>query len=303
MDGIFFPGIKIFFDSVRNGFQIGNFHLTIYGVIVTAGFVLAYFICSKMGKESGIDDEQYLDFYLRLIIPAIVGARLYYIIFNFKDYIGKGSIWKNFLSMINIGNGGLAIYGGIIAGVITGVIFCRRRKISTALFADTITYGLLTGQILGRWGNFFNREAFGRYTGSFVRMAIPIDYFKNRGVFETLCRKNVLTNEMLVNTETVKGLECVTVYPTFLFESIWNLMTLVFIFFYRKHKKFDGELALIYLMLYGFGRFFIEGLRTDSLMLGPLRISQIVAAVCFLGSLALIIYFRRSGRIHNRNNI
>ena len=152
--------------------------------------------------------------------------------------------------------------------------------------------GVLIGQILGRWGNFFNREAFGGYTNSFFRMAIPLQYFEENFSMKYLTSNNILTDEMLNNLETVRDMSCVTVHPAFLYEGLWNLALLIFLFIYKKHKKFDGEMGLMYLAGYGFGRFFVEALRSDSLMIGPLKISQIVAILCVVGSIGLIVYNR-----------
>ena len=194
-------------------------------------------------------------------------------------------ILNNAISLI------VVVIGGIIAGVITAVIFCKVRKASFVLMADTATFGILIGQILGRFGNFFNREAFGAYTNSKMAMAIPLDYYRSEGNLDYLERTGVITQKMLDNVVNIDGMDCITVHPTFLYESLWNLMLLVFLFIYRKHKKFKGEFALIYVGGYGLGRFIVEGLRSDSLMIGNtgIKVSQALALVCFVTAVVLLV--------------
>ena len=289
MQGIYFPGFNIFFEKVLSAITILNVKIPLYAVCVTGGFILALIIASKEAQRTGQNDEDYLDFFLWLVIPAIAGARIYYIIFNHERFIQPGkSLGKTILDMVNIHNGGLAVYGGLIAGVLAGFIFAKKRKINFPLFGDTIALGVVAAQILGRWGNFFNRECFGSYTASKFRMAIPVNYFSS-GYFQTLRNEGVITSEMLSNQELVKGIACFTVHPTFLYEGLWNLALLIFLLLYRKKKKFDGELAMIYVAGYGLGRFWIEWMRTDSLMIGGLKVSQVVAAICFFLALAVIV--------------
>lgn len=295
MDGIFFPGFGIDFSKVPTGFTVFGMEIKFYGVIISLGFILALLIASSEAKKSGCNEEDYFDYLLCMIIPVILGARLYYILFNLKEYTGLGGFGESLKAMVNIRNGGLGIYGGLITGVLVSVIFTKKRKLYLPLFADHIAMGVLVGQILGRWGNFFNREAFGAYTSSFLRMAIPVDYFKANGSFAYFVATNVITPDMLANTEVVNGLECITVMPTFLIEGFFNLLILLFIFFYRKKKKYDGELALTYVLGYGIGRLIVEAFRTDSLMIGPLKISQVVAVLCIVAA--------GYGMFHNLRNI
>ena len=216
--------------------------------------------------------------------------------FNSSEYFKKGkSLGKTIVDLINIRNGGLAIYGGIIAGVITAIIFCRKKKINFLVLADTISIGLLLGQILGRWGNFFNREAFGEYTDSLFAMQIPTDYFIKNGSFSNLRDSGVISDAMVNNIVTYgQGeniMHWISVHPTFLYEGLWNLALLIFLLIYRKHKKFDGEMGLLYLWGYGLGRVWIEGLRTDSLMVFGLsmRVSQLIAAICVVVASIIIV--------------
>lgn len=209
---------------------------------------------------------------------------MYYVIFAFDKY--KDNLWEIF----NIRAGGLAIYGGIIACVITLVVFAKKRKQNIFLMSDTCAMGLLIGQILGRWGNFFNREAYGGYTDSLFAMAIPVQ------------DAQVVNEELLSHLVYLDGIPYIQVHPTFLYESLWNLGLLIIIFFYRKHKKFHGEITAIYFLGYGIGRFWIEGLRQDQLILATINgvaipVSQLLAAIMVVVFAVFIIYGRKKKRI------
>ncbi|MGN0438944.1 MAG: prolipoprotein diacylglyceryl transferase [Lachnospiraceae bacterium] len=290
-----FPHLGITLKNVLDGFSIGNFEIRFYGVIIAIGFILAYLLVAAEAKRTNQNPETYLDYMLWLVIPAILGARIYYVLFSLDDYIVKGKSFKEiFFSMINIRGGGLAIYGGVIAGIIVLLIFAKKRKISPLLMLDTSCMGLLVGQILGRWGNFFNREAFGAYTDSLFAMAIPADWFGGKNYLLTRVNNGNITQEMLDHVLIADGKEFIQVHPTFLYESVWNLIVLLVIFTYRRKKKFDGELFAMYLWGYGLGRVWIEGLRTDSLMIPGVnfRVSQLLAAVCVIGASVFIVYKR-----------
>ncbi|MCM1171046.1 MAG: prolipoprotein diacylglyceryl transferase [Clostridium sp.] len=292
MYDIRFPGLGIVLKNIKDGFSIFGFEIKFYGVIIALGFLFAYILVSKEAKRTGQNDELYLDYVLWLIIPAILGARAYYIIFSWRDYFQAGKGFKNTLiDIINIRNGGLAIYGGVIAGVIVTIIFAKKKKVSFPLMADTISIGLLIGQIMGRWGNFLNREAFGEYTDSILAMQLPVNYFSENSNLNGLVSSGVITQKMAENVVTIDGMHWISVHPTFLYESLWNLALLVIIMLYRKYKKFDGELFLMYLWGYGLGRVWIEGLRTDSLMISGLniRVSQLLAAICVLAASIILV--------------
>lgn len=292
-----FPGLGITLHNVKDGITIFGFEIKFYGMIIALGFLIAYIVVAKEAKRTGQNDEDYLDFILWVILPAIVGARLYYVIFSWDEYFEKGKgFGETLLDIINIRNGGLAIYGGLIAGIIVAVVFCRKRKLSFALFFDTAVMGILIGQIMGRWGNFFNREAFGDYTDSIFRMCIPTDYFVGKGNLAGLVDAGVITEKMANNVVVYDAMNWISVHPTFLYESLWNLALLVFIICYRKYKKFDGELGLMYIWGYGLGRVWIEGLRSDSLMLPFLnfKVSQLLAAVCVLFA-SIVLVKKRLG--------
>ncbi len=290
-----FPNLGITLKNVLDGFSVGGFEIRFYGITIAIGFILAYLLISKEAKRTGQDPEMYLDFMLWLVIPAILGARIYYVLFSLKDYIKPGqSVKETVFAMLNIRGGGLAIYGGVIAGILVLLVFSRKRKVSSLLMLDTCCMGLLVGQILGRWGNFFNREAFGEYTNSLFAMAIPADWFGGKNYLLTKVTTGNITQEMLDHVLIIDGKEFIQVHPTFLYESLWNLMVLLVIFTYRRKKKFDGEMFSMYIWGYGLGRVWIEALRTDSLMVPGMdfKVSQLVAALCVVGASIFIIYKR-----------
>ena len=285
-----FPHLGIVLKNVGDGINIGGFEIKYYGMIIATGFLLGLIVSYYAAKhQNKFDPELVFDYLITMIIPAIVGARLYYVIFSWDYY-------KNHLSeIIQIRNGGLAIYGGVIAGAITLYIFCKKKHLSMLQFGDVAVKGLLVGQILGRWGNFFNREAFGSYTNSLFAMQIPTNFFIEHGRIDEIVSNGLYDKA----TYVVSGNEAATfiqVHPTFLYESMWNLvLLLLIIFFFTKRKKFDGELIAIYCIGYGIGRFLIEGLRTDSLMIGStgIRVSQILALILAVFGTAFIIYKRK----------
>ena len=184
-----------------------------------------------------------------LLFFSVLGARIYYVIFMWDFYKDDP------IQILNLRGGGLAIYGGIIAGVATIFLFCKIKKKKFPLVMDTVMYGLLFGQILGRWGNFFNREVFGEYTDSLLAMRIPVSMVRARDISESIA------------AHMTEGTNYIQVHPTFLYEGMWNLMILIFLLVYLKHKRFDGEIALIYFAGYGIGRALIESIRTDQLFL------------------------------------
>lgn len=292
-----FPHLGIVLKNVIDGFSIGNFKVQFYGVVIAIGFILAYNMMSKEAKRTGQDPELYLDYMLWLVIPAILGARIYYVLFSLDDFVKEGQSFKDtFLKMINIRGGGLAIYGGVIAGIITLIIFAKKRRVKIMLMLDTCVMGLLIGQILGRWGNFFNRECFGGYTDSLLAMAIPVEWFGGKNYLLSKVNSGIITQEMIDNVLNINGMEYIQVHPTFLYESVWNLILLLVIFLYRRYKKFDGEMFAMYIWGYGLGRVWIEGLRTDSLMLpgAGFKVSQLVAALCVVAASIYIVYKRMS---------
>ena len=255
---ISFPALGNFSIDPPSYFTVFGRNIYLYGVLIATGFILALLLCGRESRRFGFDADTFYDIAIRLIPLSILGARLYYVLFRLEDYRGEP------LRLIAVWEGGLAIYGGIIAGLLTVYFFCRRRKIPVAAMVDLTILGLLTGQILGRWGNFFNREAFGAETEIFCRMGLT---------------------DPAGNT--------IYVHPTFLYESLWNLCCFVFLmlFLHRGKRKYDGQMSLIYFFWYGVGRAWIEGLRTDSLYIPgtSIRVSQALSVVLAILSLTLLL--------------
>jgi len=282
-----FPNLGILLSNLASGISIGGFEIKFYGIIIASGFLMGLWAAMQEAKRTGQDPELYVDYLLYMAIPAIVGARLYYVIFSWDYY--KQDLTRIF----RIREGGLAIFGGIIAGVLVLYIFSKVRKQSFFQMLDTLSMSLLIGQIMGRWGNFFNREAFGGFTKNLFAMQIPVDYFKEVGRLGEIRNTGLLDHTVEAIADGV-ATTCIQVHPTFLYESLWNLGVLFILFLYRKNKKFDGELFAMYLTGYGVGRFWIEGLRVDQLRIGNtgLAVSQILAAVIAVTAFAVILYQR-----------
>ena len=280
-------------ENVPDGITIFGLEIKFYGIIIACAFMLAYYIATKEAKRTGQNPDDYLDLLLVLIIPAILGARLYYVLFSSNEFFREGqSVGEMIKNVFNLRSGGLAIYGGVIAGAIAVIIFAKVKKLSVMQILDTMVMSLLVGQILGRWGNFFNREAFGGYSDGLFAMAIPVSYYEENGSLLYLMNKGVITTDMIENVKVFQCAEFIQVHPTFLYESMWNLLVLLIIFFYRKNKKFEGELTLMYLWGYGLGRVWIEGLRSDSLLIGGMKASQMLAAACVVAASCAIAYKR-----------
>ncbi len=271
-----FPHLGIEIEALSQGITIGGFTIAFYGMIIAFGMVMGYLMAVFQAKRTGQVTELYLDLALWDIIFAIIGARLYYVIFSW-DYFKDDPI-----QILNIRGGGLAIYGGVIGGVVTTIVFAKIRKLSFWQLADTACAGLLVGQIIGRWGNFFNREAFGGYTDGFLAMQI-----KKSDVATAY-----LNHDVMKHLVDVDGVSYIQVHPTFLYESLWNLMVLLIILFWTKHRRFDGQLFFIYLLGYGMGRVWIEGLRTDQLLFfgTKIAVSQILSGILVIVSLTAMIY-------------
>lgn len=277
-----FPNIGLELENLGMNISIFGFEIAYYGIIIAFGMVMGYLVAAWQAKRTGQDKELYLDFALYAIIISVIGARLYYVIFEWDYYV------KEPLQILNVKGGGLAIYGGIIAALITAFVFARIRKISFWLLVDTGCLGLITGQLIGRWGNFFNREAFGDYTNSLFAMQLKVSEVSQSNITDKM-------REHLVN---IDGVPYIQVHPTFLYESVWNLLLLVLLVFYSKHKKFDGELILLYMVGYGIGRFWIEGLRTDALFLWGTNfpVSQVVSIIMIVFGLFFIFIKRKNLR-------
>lgn len=283
-----FPNLGIVFSYVGRYISIGDFPIMFYGIIIASGFLVGLLVAQREAKRTGQNPELYLDYLICMMIPAIIGARAYYVIFSwdyYKDHLAD---------IINTRHGGLGIVGGVAAAIIVLLIFAKVRKQKALLMLDTMTMALLIGQIMGRWGNFFNREAFGGYTDGLLAMQIPLGYFEQTGRLGEIEQAGLMDH--LVNLDVGgQSVAYIQVHPTFLYEGLWNCLVLLVIFLYRKHKKFDGELLCIYLMGYGIGRFFIEGLRVDQLQIGNTGIAatQVVCVCIFMGSLIAMFIKRK----------
>lgn len=274
-----FPNLGIYLDHVGKNISIFGFSIAYYGIVIVTGMMIAIWIAQREAKRTGQNPEQYLDLAMIGIAAGILGARIYYVIFAWDYYK------DDLLSIFNIRQGGLAIYGGIIGACIAVVIYSRKKKQNFSLLMDTASMSIVFGQIMGRWGNFFNREAFGDYTNNLFAMQLPV----------SAVRANEITQKMWEHVVTVNGVEYIQVHPTFLYESLWNVGVLLFLFWFRKRKKFNGEVFLMYLIGYGLGRIWIEGLRTDQLLLPVvgLPVSQLLSGCFVVGCTILVVWKRK----------
>lgn len=271
-----FVHLGITINHLKSSISVFGFRIAFYGIIIGIGMLAGLWIAQSDAKRRGQDPELYLDFALYAIICSIIGARLYYVIFEWDYYK------NNLLQIFNLRAGGLAIYGGVIAGTITMIVYTRMKKVSFFSMADTGVLGLVTGQIIGRWGNFFNCEAFGGYTDSLLAMRIR----------RALVNDNMLNADVLSHRIVENGVEYIQVHPTFFYESCWNLCLLLFMLWFRRYKKYDGQMLWIYLLGYGIGRFWIESLRTDQLILfgTGLPVSQALSLVLILVAAGNLIW-------------
>ena len=276
---ISFPNLGIYLKNVGKSIDLFGIEIAYYGIIIGTAILLGFWIAAREAKLTGQNQENYLDMGIIGVIAGIVGARLYYVIFSWDMYK------DNLLDIFNLREGGLAIYGGVIAAVISVLVLAKVKHLSAPQIFDTIAMALLNGQMLGRWGNFFNREAFGGYTDSLFAMRLPLDAVRSSDV----------TEQMRRHIERIDGVSYIQVHPTFLYESLWCMVLLIILFAYRKHKKYEGELFLMYLFGYGLGRFWIEGLRTDQLLLpgGGIAVSQLLAGAIVVGTGAAMLYLRK----------
>lgn len=271
-----FPNLGLYLQNVPKSFTIFGFEIALYGVIIGIGVLAGILIAVRQAKVTGQDPDMYWDFAIYAVIFSIIGARIYYVIFEWDMYK------DDLLSILNIRQGGLAIYGGVIAAFATLFIYAKVKKQNALLMADTGVVGLILGQVIGRWGNFTNREVFGEYTDSLLAMRLPIEAVRQSDISESIA------------AHITEGMNYIQVHPTFLYESLWNLCLLIIVLIYWKHKKFEGEIALLYLGGYGLGRAWIEGIRTDQLFIPGTQVpvSQVLAIILFVGSVICDIVVR-----------
>ena len=273
---IAFPNLGIYLENVPKSFSVFGIDIAFYGLIIGIGIIAGILMATREAKRTGQNPDDYWDLAIYAIIFSIIGARLYYVIFSWEYYK------DDLLSIFRLREGGLAIYGAVIAAFLTVLVYTRIKKKNFWQMTDTAVLGLVLGQIIGRWGNFMNREAFGDYSNGLLAMALPIDAVRQ--------------HEITANhwAHVADGMNYIMVHPTFLYESLWNLGVLVVLLLYRKHKKFEGEISLMYLAGYGIGRFFIEGLRTDQLLLPVigLPVSQHIGIAAFVVCTITIVVIR-----------
>jgi phosphatidylglycerol:prolipoprotein diacylglycerol transferase len=279
MPNIYFPHLNLQFNIDSIAFKVFGMPIYWYGIILTTGIVLGAVLASYIATKEGLSSELIVDFILYDIIFALIGARAYYVIFNFSYYR------DNLSQVFNIRQGGIAIYGAIIVSIIVAILYTRKKNVNFWKFADIATYGLIIGQAIGRYGNFVNKEAFGDYTNSFLAMRI----LKSEA-------KLPVSENILSHIQVAFGEQYIQVHPTFFYESSWNIILLVSLLIYRKHKKCNGEIFLLYLIGYGIGRFWVEGLRTDQLLIGStqIAISQVVAILSIIMGIIGIYICRKA---------
>ena len=266
---IAFPNLGIYLKNVPRSFSVFGVEIMFYAICVVLGMMAGGLIAARLARKEGWKTDYIWDYYIYGIFFGVLGARLYYVIFSW-DYYKDDPI-----QILNIRQGGLAIYGGVIAAFLSVYIYCRIRKISPLRLLDYGLPGLILGQAVGRWGNFFNREVFGEYTDNIFAMRLPIEAVRARDISESIA------------SHIGAGENFISVHPTFLYESLWNLGVLLLIVLFMKKRRFFGEISFWYLAGYGLGRFWIEGIRTDTLLIPGtnLAVSRVLALVMFVGSI------------------
>jgi len=278
-----FPNLGIYLSNVGDKISIFGFDIAYYGITIAIGMLCGIYIAMRMAKKTKQNPDTYMDLAMVAIVCALAGARLFFVAFSWDQYK------DDLLSIFNTRRGGLAIYGGVIAAVICAFVFARVKKLKFGQLVDTACIGLVLGQIIGRWGNFFNREVFGGYTNSLFAMQLPLNAVRSSDV----------TAEMMEHLQTIDGISYIQVHPTFLYESLWNVGVLILLIWYTKKKKFHGEVFALYLLGYGIGRFWIEGMRTDQLLIPGLGfpVSQVISVILAATAVAVIIFKRKNGNL------
>lgn len=273
---IAFPNLGIYLENVPKSFTVFGFRIAFYGVIIGIGIIAGLLTAVQVAKKTGQNPDTYWDFAIYAIIFSIIGARIYYVIFAWDYYK------DNLLDVFKIRNGGMAIYGGVIAAFITLFVYAKVKKQNPFRMGDTAVPGLILGQAIGRWGNFMNREVFGEYYDGLFSMQLPIEAVRARDISENIA------------SHIEEGMNYIQVHPTFLYESVWCLAVLAVMLVYWKHKKFEGEICLVYFGGYGLGRFVIEGIRTDTLFLPgtTIAVSQVLSLLMVVFAVVTDIVMR-----------
>ncbi|WP_306543014.1 prolipoprotein diacylglyceryl transferase [Anaerotignum sp.] len=278
MPEIWFPNLGIEIDHLsRTAFTVFGQDIYWYGIFIGLGVILGVLLALHEAKRTGQNPDTYLDFIIYAMIIAIIGARLYYVIFSWDFYSQHPE------KIFAIREGGLAIYGGIIGGVLTAIVYSRVKKKNFWVMADTMAPSLILGQMLGRWGNFFNKEAFGGFTDNLFAMRYQLSQV----------RASDVTPDILQNLVTVNGVDYIQVHPTFLYESMWSLCVFIILLILQRKKKFNGQVCATYFFGYALGRVWIEGLRTDQLCIGNVPVSQALSAVLIIASVVLYVYCKK----------
>lgn len=278
MPEIWFPNLGIEIDHLsRTAFTVFGQDIYWYGIFIGLGVILGVLLALHEAKRTGQNPDTYLDFIIYAMIIAIIGARLYYVIFSWDFYSQHPE------KIFAIREGGLAIYGGIIGGVLTAIVYSHVKKKNFWVMADTMAPSLILGQMLGRWGNFFNKEAFGGFTDNLFAMRYQLSQV----------RASDVTPDILQNLVTVNGVDYIQVHPTFLYESMWSLCVFIILLILQRKKKFNGQVCATYFFGYALGRVWIEGLRTDQLCIGNVPVSQALSAVLIIASVVLYVYCKK----------
>lgn len=274
---IAFPNLGIYLENVPKSFSVFGFEIALYGLVIGIGVVLGVLMAVKIADIEGMDTDVIWDFAIYAVIFSVIGARIYYVIFSWDMYK------NNLLSILNLRQGGLAIYGAVIAAFITLFVYAWVKKISPYQIGDCGVYGLVLGQIIGRWGNFFNREVFGGYTNSLFAMRLPVEAVRSWDIKQS----HMDGMASLAASAGMGEVNFIQVHPTFLYEGVWNFCLLLFMVLYHKRKKYNGQMCLIYLGGYGIGRFIIEGIRTDQLLIPgtQIAVSQLLGIILFVFSI------------------
>ncbi len=278
VNDIAFPHLGIYLRNLPKSFSVFGFEIAFYGLIIGIGVILGVLMAVQMAKKEEMDTDIIWDFGIYAVIFSVIGARIYYVVFSWDLYK------DNLLGVFNLRQGGLAIYGAVIAAFLTLFVYSRLKKISPYQIGDCGVYGLVLGQIIGRWGNFFNREVFGGYTDSVFAMRLPVDAVRPWDIAQSH-----------IDGMTVMGeVNFIQVHPTFLYEGVWNLGVLAVMLFYHKRKKYHGQMCLFYLGGYGIGRFVIEGIRTDRLLIPgtQIAVSQVLGLAMFVFAVGMNAFVR-----------